>query len=914
MKKKTLIVGILGVVMLGFLVVALLVLYVTSTLPKIKSIQDYKPLLVSEVYDRKGEKIGEFYRERRLIVPYSEVPPKLVQAFVAAEDGKFFEHKGINFMAILRAFLVNLKEGRKVQGGSTITQQTAKTLFLSNEKTIIRKIKDILLAFKLEENLSKEDILYLYLNQIFFGHGAWGVEAASQIYFQKHVKDLTLAEMAILAGLPQAPSRYTPVYEPKKAKDRQTYVLSRMVEEGFITQDEFEQTVKQPVTVFVRKDYKEVAPYVMETIRQYLVNAIGEDQVLDNGIKIYTTIDKEKQISAQKQVQEGLRMVDKRQGYRGAQKNITDPNEVAAFLLKTRDSLLSEATPQRTIFPDGSSELKGPLKLSDTNSIEALSSYIPLGKIVDGIVTKIDDAWGLAYVRFAENQGLIDFETMKWARKPNPEVSFKVAEISKPSEALKVGDVIQVRVDGKKFFSNRISKMISDLKYKQKKNFTQPQDLPDFDKYVRLELEQDPLVQGALISYDLETSDLLAMVGGYDFEKSQLNRSYQAVRQTGSSFKPIVYTAALDQGFKPNTTIIDAPVVYEEQDDEKEGQDDIEKIKTYKPGNYGLEFSGDILFRKAIIQSKNVPTIKITDKIGIDTVASYARRFDIFSPLNMDLTLGLGSSGVTLYEMTKMISTFPLLGKKIHPRLIKSVVSRSGEKILENVSLDQRFENEFKDLDSKFEVIRQAALLKTSPTPATPGSKIESGFPGISFEKIKSLPLYFDDKEQVISPQTAYLMTSLLHGVIFEKGGTGGAARALGREAAGKTGTTSGYYDAWFLGYTPQISTGVWVGFDREQTLGIGETGGRAALPIWLEYMKDAHKDLPRKSFSIPDKIVFVSIDNDTGKVASSRSKEVIKQAFLEGTEPTVSNDETNSPTEQDQEEKSFFYKQDLNE
>lgn len=889
--------------------VALLVLYVSSTLPQMKSIEDYKPLLVSEVYDRQGEKIGEFFREKRIVVPYKEFPALLTKAFISAEDGSFFQHSGINYLAILRAMLANIQAGRKVQGGSTITQQTAKTLFLSNERTIIRKIKDMLLAVRLEENLSKEDILYLYLNQIYFGQGAYGVQAASQIYFQKDVKNLTLAEMAILAGLPQAPSRYTPIYEPQKAKDRQRYVLQRMAEEGYITEEERAKTENEPVTVYVRKNYTEVAPYFLETVRQYLVAALGEDEVLNKGIRIYTSVDINAQLEGQKQVREGLRAVDKRQGFRGPLKNITDPNEVAQFLLKTRDSLINESTPVRIIHPDGSTELKGPLKITDANQQqETVPAYIKLDTIVEGVVTKVDDKWGLTYVRFAESQGLIDIESMKWARKPNPQVSFMNSEINKPSVALKVGDVIQVRVAGKKFYSTRLTKELGQLKLQ--KNYKPPEDLPMFDNFARLELEQDPLIEGALMSLNLETDEVLAMIGGYDFEKSEFNRAIQAARQTGSSFKPIVYASALDNGFKPNTTIIDAPVVYQQEDqpDDGEGQDDIEKIKTWKPGNFGSEFTGDILFRNAIIRSKNIPTIKILEKIGIDIVAAYARRLEIFSPLNMDLSLGLGSSGVTLYEMTKVASTFGRLGRKTSPIFIRSVKTRDDQTLLENVSLDMRFESEMKEYADKFEKIRQSVVAG-----AQDNLTQADALPGISLEKIKTLPIFFQQKDQLISPQTAYLITSLMRGVVMEKHGTGGAARALGREVAGKTGTTNGYYDAWFLGFTPQIATGVWVGFDNEQSLGVGETGGRAALPIWLEFMKTAHKDLPRKTFSIPEKIVFVSIDNETGKVATAQSKDVVKQAFLEGTEPTTSNDSAN-PSAEDEEEKSFFYKQDLNE
>jgi penicillin-binding protein 1A len=900
--KKLITIGIAGT-LLFIVAVSLFIVYVTSTLPKLVTVKDYEPLVVSEVFDRNNQKIGEFFRERRTVVPFEKIPTQLVHAYISAEDSTFFEHGGINFLAIGRAFFANLKAGKTVQGGSTITQQTAKTILLSSEKTYIRKVKDILLAYKMEENLSKQDILYLYLNQIYLGQGAYGVAEAAKVYFRKDLSQLTIGEMAMLAGLPQAPSRYSPVYQPNRAKERQIYVLNRMAHEGYITKDEAKKIIEEPVTVYIRINYTEDAPYFLETVRQHLVKTLGEDQVLNKGLKIHTSLDIDLQKKAQAEVQNGLRVLDKRQGYRGATKNLTDTKDIADFLLKSRNELIDQKYQKRIIFKDGTTDAPGALSFEKKPNQKNIPEYIALNQIVEGIVIKVDDVLGLVQVRFAESKGIIDLGTMLWARKPNPEENYVAADIKIPSEALKVGDIVKVKVVGENFSSSRLNEELGKKKKAQAKNYKAPEDLPDFKQFARLELEQEPLVEGSLISFDLTSKHVLALVGGYDFQKSEYNRALQAARQSGSSFKPIVYAAALDHGFAPNSVLMDAPVVYEEAVAGPEGsegqQSNMDDVKRWKPGNYDSKFGGDILLRTALIKSKNIPTIKILEKVGVNTAATYARRLGIFSPLNMDLSLGLGSSGITLYEMTKAFSTFGLQGQRMRPIFILKVDSQNGQTLLENVTMDARFENELKQIDDNFETDRLAAL------PILKGNDEAA--------KKKILPLFFDDPEQLLSPQTAYLMNTLLTAVVAEPGGTGGAARSLGKVVAGKTGTTNGYYDAWFIGYSPQISTGVWVGFDNEKTLGKGETGGRTALPIWINYMQAALKDLPSKPFDVPPGIVFASIDSETGKLASSASGTVVRQAFLEGTEPSAqSKDGTPNPVNQD--DKTDFIKEDLNE
>jgi penicillin-binding protein 1A len=881
-----------ALLLIGIFGIYLIIRSVQSSLPQLITVKDYQPLLVSQVYDRDGKKIGEFFRERRTLVPYNKIPKNVVNAFLAAEDDQFFVHRGINLQAIFRAALANIRAGRSVQGGSTITQQVAKTLLLSSEKTLTRKLRDIFLALEMEKNLSKEDILYLYLNQIYFGQGAYGIEQAAQVYFRKSASQLTLPEMAILAGLPQAPSRYSPVKNPHRAKERQVYVLHRMADVGFINKEEALAAIEEPVKVYVRETYEEYAPFYLETVRQLLVAQLGEDMVLDKGLKITTSLDLKKQLAAQDSVMAGLKSLDKRQGYRGPLKTITEDSKFEDFLKETQSKLISDFTPERIILPEGRFADIVPKKSEqDAKAHPLLPAYIKMKDSVPGIVLKVEDALGLVYVRLPETQGVIDFETMSWAREPNTEVSSDSALIKKPSEALKKGDVILVKVAADKFSSTRLEKMAK----KKGANFS----IPNFDRYLGLELDQEPLVEGALLSIDQTTQDILAMVGGSSFAKSEFNRAIQAPRQTGSSFKAIVYASALDKGYNPATPIMDAPIVYtEDVGSNAEGQED---QKVWKPSNHSNKFGGDILFRNALVKSLNIPTVKIIEDVGVPWSTDYARRLGIYSPLNPDFTLALGSSSVTLYEMTKVFSEFGRLGKRTFPQLIKKVENAAGKIILQTVSLDSRFEKEIKTINDGFEDRRKTFLASKAaenPEEVTHDKKSKNLKPD-EF-------IFSEDPDQLIRPTTAYVMTTLLKGVVEDPNGTGARARQLGREVAAKTGTTNNYFDAWFIGYTPQIATGVWVGFDKEKSIGKGEVGGRAALPIWLEYMKDAHEGLPQMTFPVPEGIVFANIDMDTGKLASTGSKKILRQAFAEGTEPTLASGKSEEATD--------FYKQDLSE
>jgi penicillin-binding protein 1A len=751
------------------------------------------------------------------------------------------------------------------------------------------------------------------------------VAVAADTYFNKQLKDLTIAEAAILASLPKAPSQLNPIRYPHAAKERQQYVIKRMEADGKITPEEAAAALVEPVKIYTRRNYWELAPHYLETVRLMLNAKLGEEMVTDKGLKIYTSLDLPKQQEAQKQIQAGLRDLDKRQGYRGPLENTEDTARIAEILKTTRDQYLDKQTAFKIMGPDGYFPEHPPLNLTGFEApkedapiteqpapLPVLPDYIKPGEILKGVVIKVDDEWGVVHVRFAESKGLIDLESMKWARVPDPNIDSRYAEeVKKPSAVLKKGDVILVKIVDDEFASPRIAEKLAETKRKAGKNYKAPETLPNYKEFALLELEQEPEVEAALLAIDQKTDEVISIVGGYDYTKSQLNRALQSARQTGSSFKTIVYTAALDKDYTPATAILDAPIVYEEEQ-EVEGSDNKETItKKWKPTNHSNKFVGDILFRNALIQSLNVPTVKIIEKIGVDTAADYARRLGIFSPLNPDFTLALGSSSTTLYEMTKMYAQIGRMGQRARPLLIHKVEDKNSQEILKEVYLDERFEQQIKPLEEEFEKRRLAYLdfkratesgreyLPPEPSPEDTGPRKDPA---------KEPPLFFADPNQLIKPETAYVMTSLLQGVVDEEGGTGGRARSLGRPAAGKTGSSSQYFDAWFIGFTANIAAGVWVGYNDERPIGKGEVGGRAALPIWTEYMKFAHEGIPARGFNTPDNIVFASIDNETGRLASAQSKEVVRQAFIAGTEPKELQDETGSSKDEQQE----FYKEDL--
>lgn len=742
--------------------------YLNQELPKINTLGDYHPPIVTNVFSDDGRKIGEFFEERRIVIPLSEMPKDLIDAFISAEDSRFREHPGIDILSIIRASLKNVQAGEIVQGGSTITQQVTKSFLLTPEKTYKRKLKEAILAYRIEKNFSKDEILFLYLNQIYLGHGAYGVESASENYFGKHAKDLTLAECSLLAGLPQAPSKYSPFSFPDKAKQRQIYVLNRMKEDNLITNLQATEAMNQKLDIKPRKNwFIESVPCYTEHVRRYVEKAYGKDALNRQGLQIHTAVNIEFQKYGTEAILQGLTELDRRIGYRGPLKTVSGL-QIEQFCRDISEnignSLLERNTPYQ------------------------------------GVVTGVDDEHGLTRVRVGDFKGFIKFETMTWARKPDPELQDFEARVKKPSQVLKTGDVILV-------------KLINDSAKNNEFEFT---------------LDQEPNVESALLSIESETGHVKAMIGGRDYRNSQFNRAYQSRRQPGSAFKPIVYAAALDKGYTAASIIIDSPIVFE----------DPYSDNIWKPRNYGEKFYGPTLFREALAKSRNIVTIKILQDIGVDYVIDYAKKLGITSEIGRNLSIALGSSGVSLLELVNAYSVFSNLGYFIEPVFITKIEDRSG-KMLESSQLIRK---------------------------------------------------------KVIDMGTAYIMTSLMESVI--KIGTAKRIQALNRPAAGKTGTTNNLNDAWFIGYTPRYTTGVWVGYDQEASLGKGETGAKAAAPIWLEFMQKALEGKPVRSFTVPEGIVFARIDAKTGLLANENTKETIFECFKEGTVPAESSAKTDKESE----------------
>ncbi len=794
----------------GFLAGLILLAIFSWDLPSVSSLRHFRPLISSEIYSHEYLKIGEFYKERRTFLPLHRTPPLVLSAFVAAEDSTFFEHRGISLSGIIRAGIKNILAGEVRQGGSTITQQVAKGLLLTPERSLTRKIREALLAFKMEKFLTKEEILEIYLNQVYLGHSAYGVAAAARVYFAKDITDITLPEVALLAGLTRAPSRDNPFSSFTRAKERQKYVLSRLREERQITPEREAEAFGEALQLNLSPNLNlQIAPYFVEHVRRYLMEKYGDALVLGGGLQIFTTVSASASLAATDALRTGVEEVDRHQGYRGALKNIPEVE---------RANFLEELKEENGI---------GPFRK---------------GEIYQGLVTQVSDKLGLAQVSLGLSTGTIPREAMAWARKPNPEQYWANHLLENPSEALNEGDVIQVRPVG-------------DLKLERKL------DLPSGS--LLLELFQKPTVQGALVALDPRSGEIRAMVGGYDFEKSEFNRVVQSRRQPGSSFKPIIYSAALDHDYTPASILVDAPIVY----------DDPTTEFRWRPKNFGGKFYGDTIFRDCLIKSRNVPTIKIVQNLGLDVVIGRARSLGIESPLDRNFSLALGSSGISPLELVTAYSVFAAAGKKVVPLVIQKILDRDGN-VLERNGWD----------DPSFDLIEQAAVAEQQRTLAEAHTKaIEVG------KDPKAAP----PEGYALSPQTAYIMTHLLKQVI--QVGTGIRARAINRPAAGKTGTTNDNFDAWFVGFTPDLLAGVWVGFDEAQTLGAREEGGRVASPVWLSFMQEALSHSPIVDFEVPDGLVFAQIDPKTGKLASERTERAVFEVFREGTEPSETSEEASA-------------------
>jgi penicillin-binding protein 1A len=740
-------------------------------LPNFKKITDYNPPLATTVLARDGQVLGYFYKERRFLVEAQNLPPLVIRAFLAAEDSNFFYHEGIDLRAIIRALIRNIQARSIVQGGSTITQQIIKSLLLTPERTFERKLKEAILAYRLERFLTKDEILTIYLNQIFFGAGAYGIEAAARTYFNKQAHELTLAEAALLAGLPRAPSANNPFRNPAGARIRQNYVLERLLALGWISPEEHRLALEQPLSFITQNDPSwQQGAWYLEQVRRELVNLFGEDKVNTGGLKVQTAIDLHHQNAAEQALRQELIALGKRQGWQGPLERIA-PQETEAFLQSQNIDLAA-----------------------------ALS-----GQWIRVLVKNVRE--NSADVRFGPFHGVMDVRTMAWARSPNPERA--------PEDVPPVRDARRVLQPGDVAWASIIQdKKMADLLLQ-----ASLEPLPEsiVNKTWSLALEQEPLVEGALVSIDPRTGDVLALVGGYSFQRSQFIRATQAKRQPGSTFKPIVFSAALDNGYTAASVLIDTPIVYT----------DYSTQGTWKPENFEGRFHGPTLLRTAMTKSRNLVTIRLAQSIGISRVIERAKALGLNEDFPPFLSVSLGAVPVSLIDLCEAFSAFARDGSTVTPRTIISVHNAWGELLLEN---------------------------ETRSTPA-------------------------------ISAQNAYIITNLLQEAVRD--GTGARAMALGRPVAGKTGTTDNHHDAWFIGYSPYLLTGVYVGFDQLAPLGRLETGARAALPAWLAYRQEVEHLYPVQDFTPPARLIMARVDSQSGLLAGPDwAGETYLLPFMAGTQP----------------------------
>jgi penicillin-binding protein 1A len=777
-------------------------LAVKDSIPDLPRLEQYNPPATTRVYAQDGTLLAEFAIERRDVLPPDRIPRHLVQAFIASEDDRFFAHGGIDPLGILRAALKNLRAGRTVQGGSTITQQVAKT-FVGREKTYTRKFKEAVLARRLESRYGKEDILYLYLNQIYLGHGSHGVQAAARNYFQKNAWELDLAEMTTIAGLPQAPSTYDPVLRPKAAFERRSYVLERMREVGFTTAEDARRAAETPIRVNPITDlFRLRAPYFTEEVRRQLQQRFATEGVYEAGLTVETTLDLDHQRAAQETMNAGLLALDHRQGYRGPLLNLAETKARQDFL----DALQK--------------------RLVDTGVLAADDAELPLDVPLLGLVEQVEEQKALVSV--GHTRGLLPVMGLRWARLPDPTVHYQSAsaKVQDVRKVLKPGDVILVRrATPEALLQNEPPAL--------KKVFEEPPGA------ALLRLDQIPGVQGALVAVEPLLGYVKAIIGGYNFDDSEFNRVLQACRQPGSAFKPIHYSLAIqEKDYHPAKVIIDSAIVY----------DDPENQNRWKPENFDADFKGKVTVHAALVNSMNVPAIKVLDDVGIPEAIAWAQKLGISTPMREELGLALGSSCVKPWDLTRVYSVFNLGGQKPELRFIRKVTDRWGRVLMNHTShLDP-----WQPWDEKLDR---------------------------AYDRVARPP------ERLLSPQANYIMVHLLEGVASR--GTAAHARNLGKPAAGKTGTTNDSADAWFVGFTKDLVATVWVGNDEpKEPLGRGETGSRASVPIWVNFMKRALGDRPQGEFSVPPGISFARIDPFTGLLARPGTPHSVIEAFPQGKEP----------------------------
>jgi penicillin-binding protein 1A len=757
------------VALIGFVVVlgAIFGAYtaVRKNLPSISELETFEPDILTTVYSADGQAIRDFAEHKRIVVPYDQIPDVMKQAIIATEDPRFFEHRGVDMWGILRAMKDNIQSGRllrRPQGGSTITQQLVRNLFLYSQQTVGRKLKEMYLAVEVEKSYSKEKILEMYCNQFYLNHGVYGVETASNFYFGKPVSDLDLEEAAMIAGILRGPSVYSPYTNTAATLRRRNHVINRMVDEKFITEEQGEEVKAKPMTVLPWRRAgasSDFGAYFFEEVRRYIERKYGSQSLYGGGLKIYTTLDPVLQRYAEEALLNRLREMDKQKGWR-----------------KDKRNLIAE---------DKEKGGEGEGTLEDKWLERWITASVEVSEVTDAIVLSVSRSE--ATVKVKRYTGKLSNKGIAWTKTNNLE------------KLMSRGDVIQVKVNS----------------------------IDEANNELMVSLEQDPLLEGAFMVIDPRTGQVKAMVGGYSFSRSQWNRATQAQRQAGSAIKPLLYTAALENRFTPSSQISDERVEFP---DKWLGG-------TWAPRNYDRKYKGTVTLRIGLEESRNVVTARLLDYISPQTGVDYCRKFGLTSTIYPYLSLSLGTFDVSLLELVSAYTVFPNKGVRIKPHFITRIEDREGN------------------------VLEEARV----------------------------------EAEDVISPQIAYQMTSLMEGVVQR--GTGQAAKTLGIPLAGKTGTTSDYTDAWFIGFSPSLCAGVWIGNEEKVTIGDRQSGAVAALPAWMEFFKRIIDDETKKAetegrqphfedFEVPPNITFVEVDWKTGYLATPACLWPIREVFLVGTEP----------------------------
>jgi len=817
--------------------------YLSPRLPSIQALKEVQLQVPLRVYAKGGELIAEFGEMKRSPLNYDEFPQHLINAVLAAEDDRFFEHPGVDYQGILRAVVHLVKTGKKGQGGSTITMQVARNFFLSREKTYLRKLNEIFLALKIEGFLTKEEILALYLNKIYLGKRSYGFAAASQVYYGKDIQDLSIAEFAMVAGLPKAPSSYNPVNNPQRALQRRNYVLGRMHLLNFISDEEYKQALGSSDLAKVHgQDIELEAPYIAEMVRNEMVNRYGSD-AYTGGYSVYTTVNADRQRAANKALRKALLEYDRRHGYRG---------HVGFFDLK-----MDPQEPDETDFvveKKGQAEADNDIAGLDDFDVwrKELNKISNYGTLIPSLVFQVNDEEAYAYT--AENKIVyLPWEQVKWARTYIDDNTVE-KELSSVHDRLKEGDIIYTVPSAKQGCSW---------------------------------LAQKPTVGGALVSLNPEDGAVEALNGGFDYYSgSKFNRVIQAQRQPGSSFKPFIYTAALDKGYTAASIVADAPVVFNAPG--LEG--------TWRPENYSGKFYGDTRLRLALIKSRNLVSIRLLRDIGIGYAIRYVKKFGFTSKmLPRNLSLALGSGSLTPYDLSQGYAVFANGGYRVEPYFIDYIIGSKDEIIFmaEPEQVCAACREAEKDISEEAEGkvtdnlnIKVAEEKNTEPLPEDISEPILSVMSVQERLQVLQGPNYLKLAKQVISPQTAFIINTMMRDVIRK--GTGRGALAIGRkDLAGKTGTTNDQRDAWFTGFNPDLATIAWVGFDNPRPLGERETGARAALPMWIDYMRDALQGVEEKALKQPPGLVSARIDPKTGKLANATTKNAIFEFFLENQVPT---------------------------